>query len=119
MTHESTRIFQLRKYLSQQLAVISKVTVVANEHDHNSRYLSIVFDDFSGEEVLRALMQRGINTDSGSACSPEDLAPSHVLSAMGYPTTGTLRFTLHARHSEEDIDVMANAVSGVLESLRS
>ena len=119
MTNESTRIFQLRKYLSQRLAGISRVTVVANGHDHKSRYLSIVFDDLSGEEVLRALMMRGIYTDSGSACSPEDLVPSHVLAAMGYQTSGTLRFTLHAHHREEDIDVMTTALSDVLESLRS
>jgi len=119
MTVESTRIYQLRNHLARQLALIPKVTVVADEHDHKSRYLSIVFDDLSGEEVLRALMKHGINTDSGSACSPEDLAPSHVLSAMGYPTSGTLRFTLHAHHREEDIDLMTTALSGVLESLRS
>lgn len=119
MAGNSARIFSLRNYLSQKLASIPKIRVVSHEQDHQSRYLSIVFDDFSGEEVLRALMKRGINTDSGSACSPEDLAPSHVLAAMGYPTTGTLRLTLNAQHAEEDIDLITADLRSVLESLHS
>jgi cysteine desulfurase len=79
----------------------------------------VIVDGFSSEEVQRSLLQRDIAVDAGSACSPEDLTPSHVIASMGFPTTGHLRFTIHPGHHEDDLRVLARAIDGVLQGLRS
>jgi cysteine desulfurase len=59
-----------------------------------------------------------MDIDSGSACSPEDLQPSHVLAAMGYETVGHLRITLHAGTTQENIDDLVQSVGEVAQQLR-
>ena len=90
-----------------------------DESGEDSRYLSIVVDEISSEEVLRSLLKQDLAIDAGSACSPEDLAPSHVISSMGFPTTGHLRFTLHPHHTEESLNRAVSILKEVLSSLRS
>jgi cysteine desulfurase len=57
------------------------------------------------------LAEGGIDIDSGSACSAADLQPSHVLAAMGYPTTGHVRITLHSGTTHGEIDALKKAIS--------
>jgi cysteine desulfurase len=57
------------------------------------------------------LAEDEIDVDSGSACSAADLQPSHVLAAMGYPTTGHLRLTLHSGTTRSEIDSLKEAFS--------
>ncbi len=110
------QIFSMRNSLAQHLRAIDGVHVIGEKHE--SRYLSIIVDEISGEEVLRALLNVGISTDSGSACSAEDLAPSHVIGAMGLPTTGHLRMTIHPGIEETTIAQLADQLKKVTSSLR-
>lgn len=108
----------LRSRLIEELSTIDGLTVLATNTGAHSRYLSIVIEDLASEEVLRALLQRDVAVDAGSACSPEDLTPSHVIASMGYPTTGHLRFTIHPGHIEDDIIALAAVLKEVLQELR-
>lgn len=108
----------LRAYFVDLLEEIPGVTVLAARSGIHSRHISIIVDGISSEEVLRTLLQRSISIDAGSACSPEDLAPSHVIAAMGYPTTGHLRMTLHPGHTHTDIDAAVHTIKEVLDELR-
>lgn len=104
MMEERSHCYDLRNQLRNHLSAIEKVTVIGGDND--SRYLSVVIDGVSGEEILRALLKRDLLIDSGSACSPQDLTPSHVIAAMGYPTEGHLRFTIHPHHTSGDIEFL-------------
>ena len=108
----------LRGNLAKALMKINGVTVLAVESGADSRYLSIVVDGISSEEVLRRLLQYDLAIDAGSACSPEDLTPSHVIASMGYPTSGHLRFTLHPHHTDGDIAQAVETFEKVLQELR-
>ncbi|MFM6841800.1 MAG: aminotransferase class V-fold PLP-dependent enzyme [Candidatus Planktophila sp.] len=108
----------MRAYFIDLLEEIPGVTVLAKHSGIHSRHISIIVDDISAEEVLRTLLQRSIAIDAGSACSPEDLAPSHVIAAMGYPTTGHLRMTLHPGHTHTDVDKAVHTMKEVLSELR-
>ena len=113
------KLKSLRATLALLMAKISGVTVLAVESGENSRYLSILVDGLSSEEVLRTLLKRELAIDAGSACSPEDLTPSHVIASMGYPTSGHLRFTVHPSHTNDNIAKAAATLEEVLEELRS
>jgi len=107
----------LRDYAVEQLDLVAGLEVVAPSARALPHLFSCLVPGVAGEYLVRELSRRGIDIDSGSACNPEDLQPSHVLAAMGYATEGHLRFTLHAGTKREDIDLVVKAVRTVAENL--
>ena len=109
---------RLREYAISQLLTIDGVQVVAPDAVSLPHLISIVAAGVSGEATVRELASRGFDVDSGSACSAEDLQPSHVLAAMGYKTDGHIRFTLHSGTTQEDISALINTLRETLQKLR-
>ena len=75
-----------------------------------------------GESLLLNLDMKGIAASSGSACTSGSLDPSHVLLAMGLDHAtahGSLRLTLGADNTEEDVDYFLEAFPAIVERLRS
>jgi len=75
-----------------------------------------------GESILLNLDLDGICASTGSACSSEDLAPSHVLMAMGLPhlqAHSSLRFSLGKWTTEEDINKVLDILPGIVFKLRA
>lgn len=82
---------------------------------------SFVIRHIEGEAMLLSLDAKGIWASSGSACASASLAPSHVLTAMGYPPEiahGSLRLTLGHENSEDDIDYVLDTLPAIVEKLR-
>ena len=93
---------------------------MAGDLDHSLSHInSFSFLYVEGEELLRSLEKRGFLVDSGSACTAEDLQPSHVLAAMDLLTHGNIRVTIHPEMSEEDIDELIVAVRLSVAELRA
>ena len=68
------------------------------------------------------LDMEGICGSSGSACTSGSLDPSHVLLAIGLPheiAHGSLRLTLSAETTKEDIDYTIEKIKMIVEKLRS
>ena len=108
----------LREFAIKELSSIGGIQVVAPDATALAHLVSVVASGVSGEATVRELAALGIDVDSGSACSPEDLQPSHVLAAMGYETNGHIRFTLHNGTTREDISSLAGNLKEVLQKLR-
>jgi len=100
----------LREFALAALSAIPGVRVVAPQAPSISSVFSIIVEGFNGEHLVRELSARAIDVDSGSACSPADLQPSHVLAAMGYPTDGHLLITLKSGMTRDDIAGLAKAL---------
>ncbi len=66
-----------------------------------------------GEGLLRGLDREGLAVSSGSSCSASVLEPSHVLTAMGLLSSGSLRVSLHRGTSEHDVDRLLDALPRV------
>ena len=109
---------ELRRYAITKLSQIAGLQIVAPDARALPHIFSCVISEVAGEHLVRELSHRGVDIDSGSACSPEDLQPSHVLAAMGYETQGHLRLTLHAGTSENEIDSLAQSITEVVTQLR-
>ena len=63
----------------------------------------------------------GICASSGSACTSGSLDPSHVLLAIGLPheiAHGSLRLTLNADDTMEEMDYVAESIKKIVEKLR-
>lgn len=108
----------LRNVALSALSALEGVEIIAPDSPALAHLFSIVAHGVAGEPAIRELAALGIDVDSGSACTPEDLQPSHVLAAMGYETKGHLRFTLHSEVTEVDIAELATALKTVLQKLR-
>ena len=106
-----------RNSAMEKLALVPGLEVVAPSAKALPHIFSCRVPGVAGEYLVRELSRIGVDIDSGSACNPEDLQPSHVLAAMGYATEGHLRFTLHAGTTQEDIDLLVQAVATVSDNL--
>ena len=80
------------------------------------------FRFIEGESLLILLDQNGICASSGSACTSGSLDPSHVLLAIGLPheiAHGSLRLTLSAENTKEEIDFTVDKLKEIVARLRS
>lgn len=103
----------LREFALIALAAVPGVRVVAPTAAAIANVFSIIVAGFNGEHLVRELAARSLDVDSGSACSPADLQPSHVLAAMGYPTDGHLLITLKPGMTRADIQALVSAISEI------
>ena len=84
--------------------------------------INFSFQFVEGESLLIMLDMKGICASSGSACTSGSLDPSHVLLAIGLPheiAHGSLRMTLGADTTKEDIDYTVDQLKEIVAHLRS
>ena len=80
------------------------------------------FRFIEGESLLIMLDMNGIAGSSGSACTSGSLDPSHVLLAIGLPheiAHGSLRLTLGADTTKEDLDYTLEQIKEIVAKLRN
>ena len=83
---------------------------------------NIRFAFAEGESLLMSMNMAGVCISTGSACASGSLDPSHVLLATGLKheeAHGSLRFTVSAETSMEDIDYTVDTLKSVVGRLRS
>ncbi len=83
---------------------------------------NISFDRIEAESLLIALDLEGVAVSTGSACSSGTLEPSHVLKAMSlssHRAQNSIRFSLGASNTEEQIDHVIAILPRVVTKLRS
>jgi cysteine desulfurase len=83
---------------------------------------SIRFDYIEGEGFVIAADLRGVACSTGAACSSGSLEPSHVLSAIGLTpdqARSTIRFSLSAYNTPEDVAYALETIPAVVERLRA
>ena len=120
---EAIRLAALRDRL--EAGILAAVQGTAVNGDVTARVpntTNISFDRVEAESLLIALDLAGIAVSTGSACSSGTLEPSHVLKAMGLPTHRTqnsIRFSLGAANTAEDVDRTVAVLPGIVAKLRS
>lgn len=80
------------------------------------------FAFIEGESLLMSMNMAGICISTGSACASGSLDPSHVLLATGLKheeAHGSLRFTVSAETTMEDVDYTVDTLKAVVERLRN
>lgn len=83
--------------------------------------ISLTFDGIDGEALVYRLDAEGIAVSAGSACTAGSPNPSHVITALGLdPVTalGTIRISLGADNTDEDIARMTEAMARLVADLR-
>ncbi len=83
---------------------------------------NISFERIEAESLLIALDLEGVAVSTGSACSSGTLEPSHVLKAMSlssHRAQNSIRFSLGASNTEEQIDRVIAILPRIVTKLRS
>jgi cysteine desulfurase len=105
--------------LRDSFAQIPDADIAGSLDSSLAHLLSVSFMNCNGEELLRGIQEDGFSVDSGSACTADNLEPSHVLAAMGVLTHGNIRITLHPETTQVEIDSLISSVKKNVESQRS
>lgn len=81
--------------------------------------LSLSFRNAEGEMLLHRLDLMGICVSTGSACDSKNTKISHVLEAISVPqeyVVGTIRISLGAENTEEEVKYIAKSICKILKS---
>lgn len=122
MQERTAKERELRDYLMDR--VLKEIPFTRVNGDRNRclpNNVNICFQFVEGESLLIMLDMKGICGSSGSACTSGSLDPSHVLLAIGLPheiAHGSLRLTLGADTTKEDIDYTVDAIKEIVTQLR-
>lgn len=122
MNKEKGRLTRLRDRLIAGVLEIPDSCLTGHPTERLPGIASFAFQGIEGESAVLMLDYRGIQASTGSACSTGSLAASHVLDAIGIPPSlshGSVRFSLGAVNSEEDVDAILEHMPLVVERLRS
>ncbi len=118
---ENVRLVTLRDRLKEGLLAIPKTRLNGHPVERLPNNLNISFIDIEGEAAVLYLDAENIFISTGSACASQSLDPSHVILATGLSyegAHGSLRFSLGARTSAEDVERVIAVMPGVVEKLR-
>ena len=123
MKERTAKEIELRDHLIDRvLAEVPYTRLNGHRTNRLPNNANFSFQFVEGESLLILLDNNGICASSGSACTSGSLDPSHVLLAIGLPHEighGSLRLTLSAETTMEDIDFVVDCIKQIIERLRS
>jgi cysteine desulfurase len=118
---ELPRVAAMRDRLIEGLSKIPYSRVHGHPTERLPGIANVGFKFIEGESMLLWLNIAGICASTGSACSSASLDASHVLLATGVPheeAHGTLRLSISADTTDEDIDFILETVPPIVKRLR-
>ncbi len=121
---EAKRAAQLQNYFWKKLrAAFPRIALNGPALARGLRLphnLNIWFPGAPAQEFLAALDLAGVSASSGSACASRASKPSYVLRALGYKEKRageSIRFTLGAMTSAQDIDAATRVIKNIYRRL--
>lgn len=118
---ESKRIEKLRdKFIKGLLQIENTKINGAMGKERLKGNVNVSFKNIDGELLLMLLDREGIYASAGSACSAGSIDASHVLVALGLEDEflkGTIRFTLGARNTEEEVDFVLEKLNQLIKKI--
>ncbi len=120
---EAKRLAILRDYL---ISGVLKKIKGASLNGHNVLRLpnnvNVSIPGIEGESLVLYLDAQGIACSTGSACTSQDLEPSHVVTALGKPKEAahsSVRFSLGRKTSKSDINYVLKVLPDIVKNLRN
>ena len=117
---EAKRQSQLREHLWSQLSNLDGIHLNGHPTQRLSGNLNISVEEVDGSALLLGL-QPVVALSSGSACSSNSTAPSHVLTALGRSKSlayASLRFGIGRFNTPKEIDKVAKSAISTIQALR-
>lgn len=119
---ESQRLKKIRDYLIKRiLKIIPDSQLNGHPIKRLPNNINVSFDGVEGESLVLMLDKQGVFASTGSACTSNNLDPSHVLLATGLAPKlahGSLRLTLGRKTTKLDLDYVLKILPGIVYKLR-
>lgn len=118
---EARRLEKLRDYFVKEVLKIKDSKINGSLKSRLPNNIHISFKRTEGESLLLMLDSYGICVSTGSACSSNDLHPSHVLVNLGLPLElvhGSLRFSLGRYTTKEELKYVLKILPDVVNKIR-
>ncbi|MBE6974461.1 MAG: aminotransferase class V-fold PLP-dependent enzyme [Ruminococcaceae bacterium] len=122
MEENTAHVTALRDRLIAGLSAIPHCALNGDAVHRLPGNVSFCFEGIEGESLLLLLDMKGVQASSGSACTSGSLDPSHVLLAIGRVhdvAHGSLRLSLCAYNTAEEVDHILEVVPQVVQYLRN
>lgn len=121
MPEVTLRLWRLRERLLGIVRDLEAVKLNGDPEHTLPHVANLTFMYCDGMALGLNLSLRHIYVSQGSACTAGDMAPSHVLMAMGLSEQaahGAIRFSIGRDNTDEEIDYVVSEVIGVVRKLR-
>ena len=122
LQNDAPRIAALRDRMEQSIMdSIEGVTRNGTREPRLPNTSNLSFAHCEAEAILLLLDRAGICASSGSACTTGNLAPSHVLTAMGITPENALnsvRFSLSKYTTDAEVDHLLEQLPDIIATLR-
>ncbi len=122
LPEETKKMQKLRTHFEGQLQARLDGVLVNGEADRICNTSCLSFSGIDGESLLMNLDLKGVACSHGSACSSGSLAPSRVLTEMGYSLEhcrSSLRFALSRMTTQEEINRSIEVIVQVAKEMRA
>ncbi|MFK8058330.1 MAG: cysteine desulfurase family protein [Saprospiraceae bacterium] len=122
MLTNANRLKDLRDYLERELSARLEEVLINGQSASRLPHISNLSFRFTEAEALMSTFQRRLALSTGSACSSADLAPSHVLLAMGLSkedAKSSLRISLGRDTNKEEITIAIDLIEKGVNELRA
>jgi cysteine desulfurase len=121
--HEVTdRVLDYQQKLTSALSFLPGCRVTSSEAARVPGTVHATFEGLASDELLFLLDQEGVCASAAASCSSGAASQSHVLEAMGVAperARGSVRFSMGAETSADDVDALIGIVSSVVYRLHA
>ena len=114
---DRAKVDNFKEQLIAQLNAAGLDFIAPSGSNNLAKYLTLIFPKIEADRLVLELQDAGFAVDSGSACRAADMQPSHVLAAMGLPTSGGIRITFHPQVSSNDVEELGKAIIACVKKL--
>ncbi len=119
---ETKRLSILRNYLIKGvLKKIPKSSLNGCLAPRLPNNANMVIPNIEGESLVLYLDAQGVSCSTGSACTSQDLEPSHVITALGKSKEDahcSVRFTLGRKTTKSEIDYLLKILPAIFKKLK-
>jgi cysteine desulfurase len=122
LSEVNDRVLDLQEKLVAAVSLIPGCAVTGLGALRVPGTVHVTFEDLASDELLFLLDQEGVCASAAASCSSGAASPSHVLAAMGVSrerARGSLRLSMGAETTDEEVDAVIAILSGVVYKLRS
>jgi cysteine desulfurase len=126
LSNDAEYIGKLRDYLENELLKMEGTCVNGNTSSRLFNTSNMLFRGADSDAIIMGLSNPENNlpliaVSNGSACTSASIEPSHVLTAMGLDEVAafsSIRFSIGKFNTKREIEIVVQAVKGVVDKLR-
>ncbi len=108
-----------QKLIIERISVIPGSRVITNPTVSLFNIICAIFEDIDGETLVHELDKSGFEISSGSSCRADEIAPSHVMHAIGIDKATNIRISLPVDLDEISAIDFAESLTEAINKIRS